>query len=499
MLVAVSMIAWLGLHKTNAFMTSMYDDRVVPMSELAEVQRTALRDRILVMDMIRNPAPENIVKRSKEIASNREVAARLWKSYAAQVAAAEERLLADQYARAYQDYIVDGIEAALKKMQAGDADGANDLAGKNISKAAPAYTELLEKLISLQVRTADEVHVASQASFNALKWVLVGACIGGLSVGLGAAVYITRRLTRQLGAEPDDLREAAAAIASGDLTHAWAGKVPAGSVMDAMQGMRSALVDLVGTVRAGVDGVASASSQISLGNSSLSTRTEEQASSLQQTAASVEELNGTVSSSTANARQALELSRGASTAAADGAGIVQDVVTKMGDIAERSRKISDITSVIDGIAFQTNILALNAAVEAARAGEQGRGFAVVASEVRMLAQRSAAAAKEIKTLIASSSEVVAAGNDRAEAAGQAMRAITERVGGVAVLISELSSAAGEQADGIDQINQAISSIDQATQSNAALVEESAAAAESLKAQAARLAHAVATFRLPQLA
>ncbi len=498
-LAMVSMAAWLGLGRTNAFMNTLYDDRVVPLGQLAEVQRTALRDRILVMDMIRNPEAANIAKRSKEIEANRSLAGKLWEAYVGTYLTPEEKSLVDQHAAAHKAYIVDGIEAAAKKLQAGDVDGANELAGKGISAAAPAYTGLLEELLALQVRVADEIHGESQASFGRLKAVFAAACAAGLALGLAAAAFITRRLTRQLGAEPVDLCDMSNAIASGDLGRSHTAAAVPGSVMDAMQRMRGSLVEVVTTVRSGVDNVASASAQISLGNSDLSSRTEQQASSLQQTAASVEQLTGTVSSSSENARQALALSQDASTAAADGAEIVKEVVKTMNDIAERSRKIGDITSVIDSISFQTNILALNAAVEAARAGEQGRGFSVVAAEVRVLAQRSAQAAKEIKSLINSSNEVVESGNARAETAGRAMQAITERVGSVTTLISELSAAAGEQSDGIGQINQAISSIDQATQSNAALVEESAAAADSLKSQAERLANAVATFRLPQAA
>ena len=495
----VSLIAWMGLGDSNAFMKTLYDDRVMPMGQLAEIQRTALRDRILVMDAIRNPQPENIAKRTKEIAANRESAAKLWDSYARTYLTPEEKGLADQYAQAREQYIDKGIIPALHKLREGDLAGANELAGGQISKSAPAYTELLEKLMALQVRVADELYTGSQASFQQLKLLLSSAVIVGLLIGAVAGAFITRRLTRQLGAEPAELAEVSGAIASGDLSQAYAGNVPAGSVMDAMQRMRTSLVEVVGTVRAGVDNVASASAQISLGNTELSGRTEEQASSLQQTAASIEELNGTVVSSADTARQALQLVEGASEAATDGAAVVQSVVSTMDDISASSSKISDIISVIDGIAFQTNILALNAAVEAARAGEQGRGFAVVASEVRTLAQRSAEAAKQIKVLITSSSEVVNAGSTRAQAAGEAMRSITQRVQSVATLIAELTSASREQAGGIGQINQAISSIDQVTQSNAALVEEAAAAAESLKAQADRLAESVSTFRLPQAA
>jgi methyl-accepting chemotaxis protein len=248
-------------------------------------------------------------------------------------------------------------------------------------------------------------------------------------------------------------------------------------------------------VRLGVESVATASAEIAQGNADLSSRTEQQASSLQQTAASMEQLTGTVRTSTANARQANELAQGATEVASRGGEAMAQVVRTMNDIQSASTKISEITGVIDGIAFQTNILALNAAVEAARAGEQGRGFAVVASEVRTLAQRSAEAARQIKALIGDSVTQVEAGGVLVQDAGRTMDEVVKQVRQVGDLIGAITAAAGEQSQGIDQVGQAVSQLDQATQQNAALVEESAAAAESLKAQAERLSQTVAVFRL----
>ncbi|HEU4623025.1 MAG TPA: methyl-accepting chemotaxis protein, partial [Burkholderiaceae bacterium] len=259
---------------------------------------------------------------------------------------------------------------------------------------------------------------------------------------------------------------------------------------------RLALVKVVGTVRSGVDSVATASAQIAQGNSDLSSRTEQQASSLQQTASSMEELTSTVSASADNAREANALSSRAKDVAMRGGQAVTQVVATMDEIQGASSKIADIIGVIDGIAFQTNILALNAAVEAARAGEQGRGFAVVAGEVRSLAQRSAQAAKEIKALISDSVNKVQSGHALVSEAGRTMNDIVEQVARVTSVIAEITAAAGEQRDGLGQINQAVTQLDTATQQNAALVEESAAAADSLRAQATRLSDAVAVFRLP---
>jgi methyl-accepting chemotaxis protein len=322
-----------------------------------------------------------------------------------------------------------------------------------------------------------------------------GCVLAVLLAGITTTLVITRSLSRSLGAEPAELAAVASRIAAGGLASDGRASAPAGSVMASMQAMREALVQVVSSVRSGVDNVATASAQIAQGNSDLSSRTEKQAASLQQTAASMEELTGTVRSGADNARQANQLAQGASSAALQGGEVVQQVVQTMGGIQEASRRISEITAVIDSIAFQTNILALNAAVEAARAGEQGRGFAVVASEVRSLAQRSGEAAREIRQLIDDSVQRVDAGSRLVEQAGSTMASVVGQVRRVTDLIGEITAAAGEQTQGIELVNQAVVQLDQGTQQNAALVEQSAAAAESLKAQSARLAQTVAVFRL----
>ena len=265
--------------------------------------------------------------------------------------------------------------------------------------------------------------------------------------------------------------------------------------MAGMGMVRQRLADSLRAVQEAADSVRMAAGEIASGNADLSRRTEHQASSLQQTAASMEQMNATVKNNADTARQANQLAAHASTAATRGGAVVDQVVTTMSDITAASRRIADIIGTIDGIAFQTNILALNAAVEAARAGEQGRGFAVVASEVRILAQRSAEAAKQIKALIGDSVQKVELGASLVGTAGSTMQDIVTQVKRVSDLIGEITSAAGEQSQGIEQVGQAVNQLDQATQQNAALVEQSAAAAESLKVQADRLAEAVGVFRL----
>jgi len=300
------------------------------------------------------------------------------------------------------------------------------------------------------------------------------------------------------GALADVLR-VANALAKGDLTQSiskdYAGVF--GETKDALNGTVSNLKELVGQIKDSTDTINTASKEIASGNSDLSQRTEEQASSLEETASSMEELTSTVKQNAENAKQANQLAIGASDVAGKGGAVVGQVVTTMDSINESSRKIVDIISVIDGIAFQTNILALNAAVEAARAGEQGRGFAVVAGEVRNLAQRSAAAAKEIKTLIGDSVEKVEGGSKLVAQAGQTMEEIVTSIKRVTDIMSEITAASSEQSQGIEQVNTAITQMDEVTQQNAALVEEAAAAAESLEEQAQNLAVAVATFKVDE--
>ncbi len=331
------------------------------------------------------------------------------------------------------------------------------------------------------------------ADTRALMLTLV---LASLAAGIAIGLWITRGLTRQLGGEPAYAVQVAGAIAAGELSGAIATRPgDQTSLLFAMEAMRASLVKIVGQVRSGTDTIATASNQIAAGNLDLSSRTEEQASSLEETASSMEELTSTVKQNADNARQANVLAVSASEVAVKGGSVVSEVVTTMASINESSKKIVDIIGVIDGIAFQTNILALNAAVEAARAGEQGRGFAVVAAEVRNLAQRSAAAAKEIKTLINDSVEKVDAGGKLVDQAGVTMADIVQSITRVTDIMSEIASASMEQTMGIEQINSAISQMDEVTQQNAALVEEAAAAAGSLQEQAATLAEVVSIFKV----
>jgi len=352
----------------------------------------------------------------------------------------------------------------------------------------------LEELSKLEQQSAETFQVQSNDTYRSALALLLG--LGAAAVG--ALVLFGWLLARSIVVPLRQAVEVSRAVADGDLGMQFEaeGRSETSQLLIALKTMQGSLLRVVDNVRRNSESVATASAQIAQGNSDLSSRTEQQASALQQTAASMEQLGSTVKHNADNARQASQLAHGASDVATRGGEIVGSVVQTMKGIDESSKRIADIIGTIDGIAFQTNILALNAAVEAARAGEQGRGFAVVASEVRSLAQRSAEAAKEIKSLIGASVDRVEAGSRLVADAGQTMQEIVGSVQRVSDIIGEITAASSEQSDGIGQINTAVTQLDQMTQQNAALVEESAAAAESLRDQAQRLASVVSTFSLP---
>ncbi|MES2323834.1 MAG: methyl-accepting chemotaxis protein [Pseudomonadota bacterium] len=352
-------------------------------------------------------------------------------------------------------------------------------------------------LIAVAVDELDAMLKARHASLTRSSNILIATVILFGACGALLAYVITRSITIPLA----EAVQFARLVATGNLAASvdTASSNEIGQLMGALMDMKHSLVRIVAEVRSGTETIAAASAQIAHGNLDLSSRTEEQASSLEETASSMEELTGTVRQNADNARQANQLAVTASDIAFKGGAVVSKVVSTMGAINDSSRKIVDIIAVIDGIAFQTNILALNAAVEAARAGEQGRGFAVVAAEVRNLAQRSAAAAKEIKTLIGNSVEQVGIGSTLVDQAGSTMAEIVESIKRVTDIMGEITAASQEQTSGIDQINQAITQMDDVTQQNAALVEEAAAAAASLEEQAGALARVVSIFKIGETA
>ena len=416
------------------------------------------------------------------------------KALLAALPAGESRTLVEQFAAAHVKMGVDYRKGFDAFKAAGFESAAGDAAVAGMDREpARLLTESGKKI------AADSAAVSADAAVQAHRASLISIvlmlAVGAAGIGVG--VWFSRKITRPV----DDALGLARAIAGGDLTtHVKVvGRDEIAELLKALAAMQDSLVGVVGNVRANSESVATASAQISQGSNDLSARTEEQASALQQAAASMEELGSTVRQNAENALSANQLALGASTVARKGGDVVGEVVVTMKGINESSKRIVDIIGVIDGIAFQTNILALNAAVEAARAGEQGRGFAVVASEVRSLAQRSADAAKEIKSLISASVERVEHGTALVDRAGVTMTEIVTSIARVTDIMGEISAASTEQSTGVGQIGEAIAQMDQATQQNAALVEESAAAAESLRDQAQQLVRVVSVFVLDDAA
>ena len=394
---------------------------------------------------------------------------------------------------AREKYVV--VQAAFVQMSGDDSqrEASVNYLLTTVRKEQTAYLNALTELVKFQNTAIEDASVVAEASYTSSRNMMISLTVIAAGLTAWVLLWITRSITRPLNRAVD----MAQAVAGGDLTMRMEcdSTDETGQLLRALIDMNDSLARTVGQVRSGTDTIATASNEIASGNLDLSSRTEQQASSLEETASSMEELTSTVSQNAENARQAIKLVVAASDFATKGGKVVGQVVTTMGAIKESSGKIVDIISVIDGIAFQTNILALNAAVEAARAGEQGRGFAVVASEVRTLAQRSASAAKEIKELIGHSVHTVDAGALLVDEAGVTMDGIVQAVRQVAEIMTAISAASNEQSTGIEQVNQAIVSIDDATQQNAALVEQAAAAAQSLRDQADLLAQAVSVFKL----
>lgn len=398
--------------------------------------------------------------------------------------------------KAHRAKYIAGQKELIALVMENKPDEAKTYLNSQLRPVLGAYKAAIDALSALQVEVMTVTAQDAKQTYNQARNLLIGLGILALAMASGIGALITQSLLKELGGEPSKAAALARAVAESDFSQTIV--VKAGdltSLMASLSTMQSNLAKVVATVRQGSEGVATASAQIAQGNNDLSARTEQQASALEETAASMEQLSSIVKQNADSARQANQLAMSASSVAVQGGVVVNQVVETMKGINDASMKIADIISVIDGIAFQTNILALNAAVEAARAGEQGRGFAVVASEVRSLASRSAEAAKEIKTLIGASVDRVAQGTALVDNAGTTMNEVVISIKRVTDLMGEISAASNEQSLGVSQIGEAVTQMDQVTQQNAALVEEMAAAATSLKMQAQDLVEVVAVFNL----
>ena len=490
--VVIGVHGLLNQSATNSSVQTLYEDRVVSLGQLEAVLALIQQNQItLATALTGDPRQYN--------AAADEVAARIlsinavWKDYTATYLTEEERKLAEHFVQSRKAFIEGGLKPVMNAMRANDAETGKEVLRGPLTSLFKPVQEDMKRLIQLQLDVSKAEFEQSQARFSSSRMVALSLISLGLIVGVTMAMSLISGIMRSLA----EALKLAKSVAGGDLTQHVEihSNDELGQLLHALRAMNDKLVGIVTEVRKGADTIVTASCQIAAGNMDLSARTEQQASSLEETASSMEELTSTVRESAANALQAGQMAATASSVAVAGGEVVTEVVATMQLIKESSSKVVDIIAVIDGIAFQTNILALNAAVEAARAGEQGRGFAVVASEVRNLAQRSSAAAREIKELIDDSVQKIDAGSHLVVQAGATMHEIVERVTKVTGVMTEIMSASQEQSSGIGQVNQAVSQMDQVTQQNAALVEQAAAAAQSLQEQAANLAKEVSMFKL----
>lgn len=494
-LVLLLFVASIGMWRL--FSVGELTDRIVKQSLVKERLITEWKNETMVNGVrtiasINTDEATELARLKTKIAATSKHISELQKQWDAMEKSDTEIKLYAEVARARESY-VKARDAVFLEQKEGSFEKASQMGDTVLQPALDAYALSLKALSDQQGMHIHDLSTEVESQYHLGRMLMSGLGAFALLLGISFAVWITRSITRPLSKAV----VVANAIAGGDLTSRIEveSRDEVGLLLEAFSDMNQSLVKIVHEVRGGTDTIAAASSQIVTGNLDLSARTEQQASSLEETASSMEELIGTVKQNVDNARQANQQALSASDIAVKGGAIVSEVVRTMGSINDSSKKIADIISVIDSIAFQTNILALNAAVEAARAGEQGRGFAVVATEVRNLAQRSAAAAKEIKELISDSVDKVATGGKLVDQAGATMHEIVASIKRVTDAMGEITTASQEQQAGIEQVNQAIVQMDQATQQNATLVEEAAAAVASLHDQADTLTKVVSVFKL----
>ncbi|MDO8447673.1 MAG: methyl-accepting chemotaxis protein [Rhodoferax sp.] len=493
LLIAIGSLGLFGISQSNAALQAVYEDRTVPMGQISEVQEHLLRNRLVIAGALLNPTPEEITKAVAEVEANATEITKTWAAYMATKLTPEEEKIAKTFTEARTKFVAEGIQPAAAALRTNDLDGAKRVVFEKIRPLWAPVRDSIAALMQLQTSEAKKEYEAAASRYTTIRIAAIASIVAGVLFAFLFGMALVRGISRSLAHAVD----VSNAISQGDLnqTIQAQGKDEVAQLLKALAAMQQNLAKVVSTVRIGSESVSTASSEIAQGNHDLSARTEQQASALEETAASMEELSSTVKQNADNAKQANQLAQSASTVAIKGGEVVAQVVDTMKGINDSSRKISDIISVIDGIAFQTNILALNAAVEAARAGEQGRGFAVVASEVRSLAGRSADAAKEIKSLINASVERVEHGTTLVDQAGATMTEVVSSIRRVTDIMGEISAASSEQSAGVSQVGEAVVQMDQVIQQNAALVEEMAAAASSLKSQAQDLVGTVAVFKL----
>ncbi|WP_087687837.1 methyl-accepting chemotaxis protein [Pandoraea sp. PE-S2R-1] len=497
-LVLVSVLGLQALSSSNESLSKMATDDTPALAELKGTGEQLLRTRLSMatfasyVSLGADPdESEKVLKRGNQYIAASDA---LWNDYLKRPKEdTHEAELAKAADAKRRNFFENVITPAMNALKQGDVAGFHQIQARVAPSAYNAVDSAIRELQDIQIARQKDRFEAAQQRYNIMRIALGVTLVIALLVALWGRAMLARAVLRPI-------REAIGhfeRMAAGDLSHRVEQRTnnEMGQLFGALGRMRDGIAGTVGTVRESTEAIHGSAREIADGNADLSARTESQASSLEQTAASMEELTAVVKQNAENARAASQLAVTASETASRGGEVVQEVVTTMRDISEASQKVNDILTVIDGIAFQTNILALNAAVEAARAGEQGRGFAVVAGEVRTLAQRSAAAAKEIKGLIDASGSRVETGTRLVERAGATMIEVVQSVKRVTDIMGEISAASVEQSSGIEQVNGAVTQMDEMTQQNAALVEEASAAAAALESQAARLRESVALFRL----
>ena len=492
LLIGLASAAAIQLSTLNNATEDIADNWLPSVRTVNEMKSQILRVRLTLTTHVLTTDDAALAVIDKELVTERDALNQLRTRYEALISGDEERKLYNQFVEERRNVLAID-DRVLSHSRKNENDQARALMDGESEKLFEQSIDTLDNLVKVNSEGANASRTAAAKTYSEAQATLLVVAVMAITLAIVAAVWLVRSITKPLA----QAVQVAQSVAEGDLStsiHIQSTN-ETGQLLSALQRMQQSLVNTVSMVRQNSENVSTASSEIAQGNNDLSSRTEQQASALEETAASMEELNSTVRQNADNARQANKLSMSASTVAVKGGEVVNQVVQTMKGINESSTKIADIISVIDGIAFQTNILALNAAVEAARAGEQGRGFAVVATEVRNLAQRSAEAAKQIKTLIDDSVTRVSQGTVLVDQAGTTMTEVVNSIRRVTDLMGEISAASEEQSQGVAQVGEAVTQMDQVTQQNAALVEEMAAAASSLNNQAAELVSAVAFFKL----
>jgi methyl-accepting chemotaxis protein-1 (serine sensor receptor) len=493
LLLAVGGVGLFGIQLSNEALRSVYEERLARIGHLEVINASMLRARLAISNTLLDPTPDNVSQFYADLSSGLAAADKEWAAYKKHRPQADEAGLAEQFTAARAQFVAEGLVPAKAAMEAAEFFKARKVVTGPIQLLFEPVRAKGNELMQRQLDGAKSEYDAAQTRYASIRLASILAIVAGVTF----AIWFGVRLQRGISGSLTHAIDAARAVAGGELAYPirTEGKDEVGQLLQAFATMQGSLATVVSKVRENSQSVAIASSEIARGNQYLSERTELQASALQRTAGTMEQLGTMARTNADSSREANQLAQDASSVAAQGGEVVSQVVDTMKGISDSSRKITDIIGVIDGIAFQTNILALNAAVEAARAGEQGRGFAVVASEVRSLARRSADAAKEIKALIQGSVEQVEMGTKLVNEAGETMQGIVGSIRRVTTIVADITAASAEQSSGVVQVSESVAEMEIATQQSAALVEQSAAAAHSLQVQAQQLVQAVAVFKL----